>query len=143
MNFFGVGPMEMGLIAVIAVIVLGPQRFPEFAVQVARAIKWLRGYANDATSDLRAEFAELTREYEEMRKELDEVRTSVAKDAGSVSQELTRAGGEMRRVATETRSQLQKLTDSTPIIEPGGDLPPDASGPPSTNGASSAGHQAG
>ena len=127
MNVFGVGPMEMGLIAVIAVIVLGPQRFPEFAVQVARAIKWLRGYANEATSDLRTEFQELTREYEEMRKELDEVRSSVAKDAGSVSQELSKAGGEVGRIATETRSQLRRISETTPIIEPGGDLPPDRS----------------
>ena len=127
--------MEMALVAVIAVVVLGPQRFPEFAVQVARAIKFLRGYANDATSELRSEFQELTREYEEMRKELDEVRSSVAKDAGSVTQELTKASGEMGRVATETRSQLKKLAETKPIIEPGGDLPPDR-----TNGASGAGH---
>lgn len=127
MNVFGVGPMEMGLVAVIAIVVLGPQRFPEFAVQIARAIKFLRGYANDATSELRAEFQELTREYEDMRKELDEVRSSVAKDAGSVSKEITSAGSEVRRIATETRSKLQmpKLSETKPIIEPGGDLPPD------------------
>jgi sec-independent protein translocase protein TatB len=130
MNVFGVGPMEMALVAVIAVVVLGPQRFPEFAVQIARAIKYLRGYANDATSELRAEFQELTREYEDMRKELDEVRSSVAKDAGSVSSEIASAGGELRRVATETRPQLRmpRLSDTKPIIEPGGDLPPDRNG---------------
>lgn len=127
----------MALVAVIAVVVLGPQRFPEFAVQIARAIKYLRGYANDATSELRAEFQELTREYEEMRKELDEVRSSVSRDAGSVSKEITSAGGELRRVATETRSKLQmpKLSETKPIIEPGGDLPPDRS-----NGATGDGH---
>lgn len=121
----------------IAVIVLGPQRFPEFAVQVARAIKFLRGYANDATSELREEFQELTREYEEMRKELDEVRSSVMKDAGSVSKEITSAGTEVSRIATEARSKLQmpKFSDTKPIIEPGGDLPPDRN-----NGANDAGH---
>ena len=35
-----------------------------------KAVKWLRGYANDTTSDLRSEFVELTREYELMRSEL-------------------------------------------------------------------------
>ena len=68
MNIFGVGPMEMLLIAVIAVVVLGPERFPEAAVQVAKAIKFLRGYATEATSDLRSEFAELTKEYEGLRR---------------------------------------------------------------------------
>jgi Tat protein translocase TatB subunit len=135
MNFFGVGPMEMGLIAIIAVVVLGPERFPEMAVQLARAIRWLRGYANEATSDLRSEFQELTREYELMRKELDEVRTSVAKDAERAAVELTKAGGEVRGVVTETGTQIRKLADTKPIIEPGGELPPDrAGGADSTNG---------
>lgn len=124
--------MEMGLIAVIAVVVLGPERFPEFAVQVARAIRWLRGYANESTKDLRAEFEELTREYADLRKELNDVRSSVAKDAESVAQTLSRAGGEVRQVATETRSQIQRLSEAKPIIEPGGDLPPDRSN--ETNG---------
>lgn len=139
MNFFGVGPMEMALIAVIAVVVLGPERFPEFAVQVARAIKFLRGYANDATSELREEFQELTKEYESMRKELDEVRTSVAKDASAVSKDLMAAGGEVRRVATDAGSQIQRLARTTPIIEPGGDLPPDRTNG-NSNGTNGTGH---
>jgi sec-independent protein translocase protein TatB len=142
MNFFGVGPMEFGLIAIIAVIVLGPERFPEFAVQIARAIKFLRGYADDATSELRAEFQELTKEYENLRKEMDEVRSSVATDAGSVGKEMTAVTEQMRRIAAETRPALQPqkldnlLRDSKPIIEPGGELPPDRNGPNGANGTS-------
>ena len=51
MNFLGIGMAEIVLIALIAVVVLGPERFPEVAVQVARAIKWLRGYATENTRD--------------------------------------------------------------------------------------------
>ena len=132
MNFFGVGPLELLLIAIIGVIVLGPERFPEAAVQVARAIRWLRGYANDATADLREEFAELTKEYEEIRKELADVRASVGKDVGAVAETMS-------RVAAETRPALKApglndlLADTKPIVEPGGELPPDAGAP--TNGA--------
>ncbi len=43
MNFLGIGLPEIVLISLIAVVVLGPERFPEAAVQVARAIKCLRG----------------------------------------------------------------------------------------------------
>jgi sec-independent protein translocase protein TatB len=138
MNFFGVGPLEMGLIAVIAVIVLGPERFPELAVQVARAIKFLRGYANSATSDLRAEFQELTKEYESLRQEMDEVRGSLTKEASTVTEEMSAASRQMKRIATETKPALQApkldelLRDSKPIIEPGGELPPDRN---SSNGA--------
>jgi sec-independent protein translocase protein TatB len=135
MNVFGVGPMEIALVAIIAVVVLGPERFPEFAVQIARAIKYLRGYANEATSDLRAEFQELTREYEDMRKELDEVRSSVTAGTRGFMQDMTGITEDVRRVATETRPQLQmpKPGEPKPIIEPGGELPPDRNG---SNGAS-------
>jgi len=126
MNFFGIGPLEILLAAIIAIIVLGPERFPGLAVQIARGIKYLRGYATDSTAELRAEFQELTKEYESLRGELADVRGSLTKSAGSVT-------GEIERVVTETKPALQQVMDATkPIIEPGGDLPPDT---PKTNGA--------
>jgi sec-independent protein translocase protein TatB len=133
MNFFGVGPLELLAIAIIAVIVLGPQRFPEAAVQVARAIRWLRGYANDATRDLREEFAELTKEYEEMRKELAEVRSSVTKSVGTLTEEMDRVAKEAKP-ALEAADVNKLLADTRPIVEPGGELPP-PDAPASTNGS--------
>jgi len=126
MNFIGVGPMELALIVIIAVVVLGPERFPQAAVQVARAIKFLRGYANSATSDLREEFAELTREYENLRAEMDDIRGAVMQDVGKVKDE-------MGNVITEAKPALEvpridKLLDE-PIVEPGGELPPERQEP--------------
>lgn len=139
MNFFGVGPMEMAFIVIIAVVVLGPERFPAFAVQIARAIKYLRGYANDATSDLRAEFAELTKDYEEMRKELAEVRSGFTREAGGFMRDVTAVSEDVRRATGDAQAQLPTmrdvLGDTRPIIEPGGDLPP-----PERNGSNGASH---
>jgi Tat protein translocase TatB subunit len=83
MDIFGVGPLELLLCVIIAVVVLGPERFPRVAVEIAKALKFLRRYATEATSDLREEFAELTREYESMRAELNEVKmqTSSARES--------------------------------------------------------------
>ncbi len=124
MNFLGIGMAEIVLIALIAVVVLGPERFPEVAVQVARAIKWLRGYATENTRDLRNEFAELTREYEEMREELDEVRQAVTSG-------ISLATDELNKVVDETKPALEAARPdriaggNEPIIEPGGELPPE------------------
>ncbi len=107
MNFFGVGPLELMLVLVIGVIVLGPERIPEVAVQLARAVRYLRGYATDATADIRAELSELTKEYDEVRKELQDFRQSVRKDISSVADEVDRT-----------------LRESQPMIEPGGEPPP-------------------
>jgi len=91
MNFLGVGPMELALVAILAVIVLGPERIPEVAVQVARAVRSLRGFATAATSGLRKELDELTKEYDDIHKELRDLRDSINKDATAISDDLTRA----------------------------------------------------
>ena len=90
MNFLGVGPFEVALVAIIAVIVLGPERIPGVAVQLARAVRYMRGYATDATADIRKELEELTKEYDEMRKEFREFQSSATKDVASVTEEIDR-----------------------------------------------------
>ena len=124
MNFLGIGMAEIVLIALIAVVVLGPERFPEVAVQVARAIKWLRGYATENTRDLRNEFAELTREYEEMREELDEVRQAVTSGISLATDELNKVVDETKPALEATRPD-RIVGGNEPIIEPGGELPPE------------------
>jgi sec-independent protein translocase protein TatB len=111
MNFFGIGPLEATLVIVVAVIVLGPERIPEVAVQIARAVKFLRGYATSATSQMRAELDELTREYEEVRRELKEFRDSVGKDVKSMTDQVG-------------KTLLDEPALKAPIIEPGGEPPP-------------------
>jgi sec-independent protein translocase protein TatB len=109
MNFFGIGPLELGLVAVIAVVVLGPDRLPEVAVQVARAIRYLRGYATSATAQMRKDLDELTKDYEDVRKELQMFRDSVGKDVKSIGDKLEKT-----------------FEDEEPIIEPGGEKPPES-----------------
>jgi sec-independent protein translocase protein TatB len=123
MNFFGVGGFELALVAIIAVIVLGPERIPGAAVQLARAVKYMRGYANDATADIRRELQELTKEYDEVRKELNDFRQSVRKDVDSVA-------GEVNKAVQQGRTTV----DTAPIIEPGGDPPPKESRSRKDNG---------
>lgn len=118
MNFFGVGPAEVLVIIVVALIVLGPERLPEAAVQLAKAIKYLRGYATDTTAQLRSELGELTREYDAVRRELRDFRESVTKDFSSITGEVSRAIDDSRLIQ-----------ESPPIIEPGGEPPPTPAGP--------------
>jgi sec-independent protein translocase protein TatB len=114
MNFFGVGPFEVALVAIIAVIVLGPERIPAAAVQLARAYKYMRGYATDATADIRKELEELTKEYDEIRKEFREFQSSASKGVTSITDEIDK---------TLRQSREQPKLEQ-PIIEPGGEPPP-------------------
>lgn len=52
---FGVGLPEMVVILVVAIVVFGPDRLPEFARQAGRLVRQVRQFAQAARDDLRTE----------------------------------------------------------------------------------------
>jgi TatA/E family protein of Tat protein translocase len=64
MNFLGMGPMELMMILVLALIVFGPGKLPEIAGQVGRVVRDFRR----TTSELSSEFSRtLSLEVEERK----------------------------------------------------------------------------
>jgi sec-independent protein translocase protein TatB len=53
--FNSIGWPELIVLAVIGLIVLGPERLPKAAADAARMLRQLRAMARDATADLKAE----------------------------------------------------------------------------------------
>lgn len=47
---FGINGWELGLIVVLAVVLIGPERLPGYAEQLGRAVRRARGYLTDARS---------------------------------------------------------------------------------------------
>ena len=52
---FNIGPLELMVLAIVGLIVLGPDRLPDLAKDAARMIKTLRELANGARTQLRDE----------------------------------------------------------------------------------------
>lgn len=52
---FDVGPAELVTLVVLAVILFGPEKLPEFARKAARVLHYLRGIANNAQTTLSQE----------------------------------------------------------------------------------------
>ncbi len=62
----GIGFWEMALIAGVALIVMGPDRFPEFAKIVMRTIRDLRSYVDDVKGDIEKELRPVKRELRDL-----------------------------------------------------------------------------
>jgi len=52
---FGIGLAELGLLALVAMVVLGPDRLPEVAKQAGQMLRQVRRMATNARDDLREE----------------------------------------------------------------------------------------
>jgi sec-independent protein translocase protein TatB len=52
---FGVGLPELAVILVVAVVVFGPDRLPEFARQAGRLVRQVRQFTQSARDDIRSE----------------------------------------------------------------------------------------
>ena len=100
---FGVGILEMAVIALVAIVVFGPDKVPELAKQAGAMIRKAREFANSARDDLREElgpeFADL-----ELR-DLDP-RTIV------------------RKHITEAMAEVDRENVAKRVVLPAGQLPP-------------------
>jgi TatA/E family protein of Tat protein translocase len=82
MNILGMGPMEILLIVVLALIVFGPAKLPEIMGQVGKAINDFRR----ATSELSDEFNRtIQAELQETRSVIDETKSAVSGMQATVS----------------------------------------------------------
>jgi len=60
---FSIGPLEVVIIMIVALVIVGPEKLPELARMVARALRDLRKYANDVRREF--EQGDLTRDIKE------------------------------------------------------------------------------
>ena len=82
MNILGMGPMELVLIVVLALIVFGPAKLPEIMGQVGKAINDFRR----ATSELSDEFNRtIQAELQETRAVIDETKSAVTDAHASIN----------------------------------------------------------
>lgn len=78
---FGMGFSEILIIAIIAILFLGPDKLPEAMVKIAKFFKTVKGSVNDVKSSFEQEMKiqELKEEALSYKKKLDEAATSARK----------------------------------------------------------------
>lgn len=113
MDFLGIGPMELMVILVIALIVFGPHRLPEIAAQLGKFMNQMRQTGVELTR-------ELNRELEESKKIVtsvtDEVKQTVIKTTSPIFEEEDEKvlGQPAAALATEGKPPPQSRTTSEP-----------------------------
>jgi sec-independent protein translocase protein TatB len=81
MEVFGIGPLEIVLVVLIAFIVLGPDRIPGTMRQLGKWTRQLRETINNISRDYNTEIREITGEITALQ---DEIR-SIQRDLGGIA----------------------------------------------------------
>ncbi|MEX0750270.1 MAG: twin-arginine translocase TatA/TatE family subunit [Dehalococcoidia bacterium] len=105
MNFVGIGPQELIVILVVALIFVGPQRLPKLAADLARMIREIRRY----TGGIAAEFNEAIKDFE---KDTEPERTQW-KEIGQGLGDATRAADEVAQGVQADAAGAPKPAESS------------------------------
>ena len=95
MQMFGVGPLELIVIMVIAVVVVGPDKLPELAADLARWIKRARAYGQHLTRDFNDVVGELEKEVGASRDDWKEIASVIRREGTGLSNLLNETTKEM------------------------------------------------
>lgn len=117
---FDIGFSELMVIAVVALIVIGPQRLPKVARTLGHLFGRMQRYVNDVKADISREM------------ELDELKKMQA----SMEETARTMHDSVRQGISETEGELNKVTQSAqpkidPYDDPFADNPPPAATPDS------------
>jgi sec-independent protein translocase protein TatB len=91
MQMFGVGALELMVILILAVLVVGPDRLPQVAADIAQWIRRARVYANHLSRDFNEVVGELEKEVGASREDWKEIAGVVSKHTGAVGSAVTSA----------------------------------------------------
>jgi sec-independent protein translocase protein TatB len=125
---FDIGFSELALIAVVALIVLGPDRLPKAARTMGHLFGRLQRYVNDVKADISREMEldelkKLQQQVQGAAREIETSMTSAVRDfetgARDVEKELAGVGAAAAEAAT-----------LPPLAEPPAAAPPEAASPP-------------
>lgn len=105
MEFLGIGYQELILVFVLLLVVVGPERLPQMAYQIGRAVRTMQRYARAVRDEFREEIDYVEEQVKTVRGELDTTRTA------------------MKDQEREFRAEMRALdeaakVDLPPLIEP-------------------------
>ncbi|HTE15703.1 MAG TPA: Sec-independent protein translocase protein TatB [Burkholderiales bacterium] len=111
---FDIGFSEMIVIAVIALIVLGPEKLPRVARTAGHLLGRMQRYVNDVKADINREI-----ELDELRKLQKEMQSTAQSIEHTVKGEITAVESEFKQIGDTTQKAL-----SDPVADAFADPPP-------------------
>ncbi len=128
MDFFGMGPGELLVIMILALVLFGPGKLPEIAATVGRAVREFR----NATKELTSEFEQVFREVQVSTTEVATSVLSVQQETHAALQETRAALNEATVTVSEAASAVAPDQVAAPATMPASPMVPPLEHPEAT-----------
>ena len=109
MEFLGVGYQEFLLILVLLLVVVGPERFPQMAYQVGRAVREMQKYARAVRDEFSEEMGFIQEQYDTMKGEVDEARHALREETQQFDREMRSVTRSMEQEVPEELKNPNKV----------------------------------
>ena len=119
---FDVGFSELVVIALVALVVIGPERLPKVARTVGILLGRLQRYVSDVKSDINREIQldELKQIQEQVSSQAREMQNSLTSEMRSVEESLNQSVALSEKPAAETQASSPEANAPTEITSPAG-----------------------
>ena len=106
MEFLGIGYQELLLILVLLLVVVGPERLPQMAYQIGRAVRQMQLYARAVRDEFRDEIDYLDEQYRTMRGEIELAQRTLREEQAKLNEGLAEVDATLRAAEAEAGSVL-------------------------------------
>jgi sec-independent protein translocase protein TatB len=106
---FDIGFSELLVIAVVALIVIGPERLPKVARTLGHLFGRMQRYVNDVKADIAREM-----ELDELKKMQSSMEDAARSFQSSVSKEMSDAEGELNKLTQDAEAEVGAHAGDTP-----------------------------
>jgi len=106
---FDIGFSELVVIAIIALIVIGPERLPKVARTLGHLLGRMQRYVNDVKADISREM-----EFDELRKLQNTVQDAAHALEQSVTKEISETEAELRGIADASEERIPGASAESP-----------------------------
>ncbi|HKC43210.1 MAG TPA: Sec-independent protein translocase protein TatB [Burkholderiales bacterium] len=126
---FDIGFSELLVIAVVALLVIGPERLPKVARTAGHLFGRLQRYVNDVKADIQREIE--LEELKKLRSQFEDAARSVQESVSEVDQQVRAVGDDLNRAAADLAAEPARAPSAAATTETGA-LPPPSAGSPET-----------
>jgi sec-independent protein translocase protein TatB len=104
----GMGPMEIAVIVIVALIIFGPGKLPEIGQTIGRAVRDFRAATQDITGDFKQTMDELQETADDFKNTAMEFQQEAESTITGAQDELYAAAKDMEQTTADTAAELNE-----------------------------------